>query len=165
MINKIVIHWTAGRYYPSSFEKQFYHYLVDKEGRIYNGIYSPEDNIDCRDNEYAAHTGGGNTGAIGIAMCAMSGFRSSTNVGNFPITPIQFEACMEYCAYLCKKYKLDINPQTVMTHYEFGQNHPKSTSFGKIDIIYLPPYSWVAKNDIGSFIRSKVRWYYAKLRG
>lgn len=46
-----------------------------------------------------------------------------------------------------------------MTHYEFGQNNPKTTSFGKIDIVYLPPYPWIAKKDIGSFIRSKIRWY------
>ena len=165
MINKIIIHWTAGRYYPSSFEKQFYHYLVDKEGKIYKGIYLPEDNLNCSDGRYAAHTGGGNTGSIGVAMCAMSGFKSQENLGKFPITPIQFESCMELCASLCLKYKLEIKPETVMTHYEFGQKNPNTTSFGKIDIIHIPPYKWVSKKDVGSFIRSKIRWYYSKLRG
>ena len=80
----------------------------------------------------------------------------------FPITPIQFESCMNFCSELCNKYKLQIGPDTVMTHYEFGKNHPKTTSAGKIDIIYLPPYNWVAKEDIGSFIRSKIRWYKEK---
>lgn len=162
MIKRIILHWTAGRYYPTQFEKQYYHYLIDKDGRIYNGIYSPEDNLNCSDGKYAAHTGGGNTGSIGVAMCAMSGFKSNDNVGAFPITPVQFESCMKFCSDLCKKYSLEINPQSVMTHYEFGQKNPKTSSYGKIDIIYIPPYPWVAKKDAGSFIRSKIRWYREK---
>lgn len=159
MIKRIILHWTAGRYYPTQFEKQYYHYLIDKDGKIYDGLYTPEDNLNCNDGQYAAHTGGGNTGSIGVAMCGMYGFKSSQDVGQFPISPIQFESCMEFCSQLCRKYSLDINPGTVMTHYEFGKNNPKTTSAGKIDIIYLPPYSWVSKDDVGSFIRSKVRWY------
>ena len=50
-----------------------------------------------------------------------------------------------------------------MTHYEFGLKNPKTTSAGKIDIIYLPPYPWVSKDEVGSFIRSKIKWY--KLKG
>lgn len=161
-MKRIILHWTAGRYYPTQFEKQYYHYLIDKDGRIYQGIYTPEDNLNCSDGKYAAHTGGGNTGSIGVSMCSMFGFKSVNNVGDFPITPIQFESCMEFCSDLCDKYNIAISPETVMTHYEFGQNNPKTTSFGKIDIIYLPPYPWVAKNDIGSFIRSKIRWYKEK---
>ncbi len=162
-MKRIVLHWTAGRNYPSSFEKQFYHYLIDKDGNVFEGNYSPEDNLDCSDSKYAAHTGGGNTGSIGVAMCAMSGFKSAKEVGVFPITLVQFEACMKFCASLCKKYNIPINENTVMTHYEFGQKNPKTSSFGKIDITYIPPYSWVGKNDVGSFIRSKIRWYYLKI--
>lgn len=61
-----------------------------------------------------------------------------------------------------KKYDLDITPQTVMTHYEFGLKNPKTSSAGKIDIIYLPPYPWVSKDEVGSFIRSKIKWYKSK---
>lgn len=161
-MKKIILHWTAGRYYPTEFEKQFYHYLIDKEGKIYCGIYPPESNLNCNDGEYAAHTGGGNTGAIGVAMCSMYGFKSKNNVGKYPITPVQFESCMDFCAQLCKKYSIQITQDNVMTHYEFGQKNPQTSSKGKIDIIYLPPYSWVGTNDIGKFIRSKIRWYYNK---
>lgn len=120
-------------------------FLIDKDGRIYNGIHKPEDNLNCSDGNYAAHTGGGNTGSIGVALCSMSGFKSRDNVGKFPISPIQFESCMKFCSELCKRYSIEITPQNVMTHYEFGQNNPKTTSFGKIDIVYLPPYPWIAK--------------------
>lgn len=163
MAKRIIIHWSAGRYYPSEFEKQYYHYLVDVEGKIYNGKFLPEDNNNCNDGKYAAHTGGGNTGSIGLCMCAMYGFKYQKDTGKFPISKVQFEACMEFGAILCKKYAIPIDKEHVLTHYEFGQAHPETSSFGKIDIIYLPPYPWVNKNDIGNFIRSKIRWYREKL--
>lgn len=162
-MKKIIIHWTAGRYYPTDYEKEHYHFLIDKDGIIHNGKFRPEDNEICRVGKYAAHTGGGNTGAIGVALCAMAGFINKSSVGNYPILKKQFEKTMEFCAKLVKKYNLEVTPQSVLTHYEFGIKNPKTTSAGKIDIIYLPPYSWVEKNEVGSFIRSKVKWY--KLKG
>lgn len=163
MVKRIVIHWSAGRSYPTSFEKNYYHYLIDAEGKIYNGKYSPEDNDNCNDGYYAAHTGGGNTGSIGVCFCGMYGFKSASYCGDYPITKVQFESGMKFIAQLCKKYNLKINKDTVFTHYEFGQLNPKTTSYGKIDIVFIPPYSWVGKNDVGSFIRSKVQWYREKL--
>lgn len=158
-MKKIIIHWSAGAYYPNAHEKLCYHFLTDKDGKVHEGKFKPEDNLVCTKGTYAAHTGGGNTGAIGVAMCAMAGFKNRSNVGNFPITPKQFEATMKLCADLCKKYNIQITPQNVMTHYEFGISHPQTTSAGKIDIIYLPPYEWVCQKDIGSFIRTKIKWY------
>lgn len=161
-MKRIIIHWTAGTYYPSEFERKFYHFLVDKNGKIYNGVFKPEDNEVCKIGKYAAHTGGGNTGSIGVAMCAMAEFKNSKNVGKYPISKIQFESTMDLCAKLAKKYDIQISPQTVMTHYEFGLKNPKTTSAGKIDIVYLPPYQWVAKEDVGKFIRTKIKWYLNK---
>ena len=162
MPKRIIIHWTAGRYYPTVFEKEYYHFLIDKDGKIYEGNYKPEDNLNCNDGKYAKHTGGGNTGAIGIAMCAMAGYKSPQETGMFPITKIQFEKCMDFCAELCERYTISIHKENVMTHYEFGKSHPKTSSFGKIDIVYLPPYPFIGRDDIGQFIRSKIRWYKIK---
>ncbi len=159
MAKRIILHWSAGRYFPSSFEKNYYHYLVDVEGNIYQGFYTPEDNDNCQDGKYAMHTGGGNTGSIGVCMCGMYGFKSQDNPGVYPISKIQFEACMKFCAQLCDKHNIEVTTKTVMTHYEFGVSNPKTSSAGKIDIIWLPPYPWVARKDVGSFIRSKIRWY------
>ncbi len=161
-MKRIIIHWSAGVYYPTEFEKKHYHFLIDKDGNVHNGKFKPEDNAFCKVGEYAAHTGGGNTGSIGVAFCAMAGFKNKNSVGNYPILKKQFESAMEFCAKLCKKYKIDVTVQTVMTHYEFGVKNPKTTSAGKIDIIYLPPYPWVAQEEIGSFIRSKIKWYMLK---
>jgi N-acetyl-anhydromuramyl-L-alanine amidase AmpD len=163
MVKRIILHWSAGRYYPGDFEKQYYHYLVDVDGKIHKGNFKPEDNDNCSDGKYAPHTGGGNTGSIGVCLCGMYGFKSKTSVGNFPIGKTQFEACMKFCAELCEQYKIAVSSNTVLTHYEFGVSHPQTTSYGKIDITYLPPYSWVEKNDVGSFIRTKVRWYKERL--
>lgn len=163
-MKRIIIHWTAGTYYPTEYEKEHYHYLVDKDGKIHNGKFRPEDNEICKQGKYAAHTGGGNTGSIGVSICAMAGFKNKLNIGKFPILKKQFENTMAFCADLAIKYKLEVSPQTVMTHYEFGLKNPKTTSAGKIDITYLPPYNWVNKEEIGSFIRSKIKWYIQKKR-
>lgn len=158
-MKRIIIHWTAGGNTANATDKQHYHYIVNGDGKIVNGIYKPEDNLNCNDGRYAQHTGGGNTGSIGVSMAGMCGFTSSQNVGKYPLTKIQCERTFKLIAELCKKYNIDINPLTVMTHYEFGKRNPKTTSFGKIDIVFLPPYPTVAKDKIGDFIRGKALWY------
>ncbi len=164
-MKRIIIHWTAGGYYPTALEKTCYHFLVDKDGNIHEGIFKPENNLRCISGFYAAHTGGGNTGSVGVAMCAMAGFKSRKSLGNYPITKKQFEACMELCAKLSIKYDIPVNPNTIMTHYEFGLKHPSTSSAGKIDIIFIPPYPWVDRLDAGKFIRAKIKWYKEKIQG
>lgn len=162
-MNKIIIHWTAGAYTPNSTDLRHYHYLIDKNGRINCGIFRPEDNENCNDGKYAQHTGGGNTGAIGVALCGMYGFSSATKLGCYPLTKIQCEALFSLVAKLSKKYKIKIDNNHIMTHYEFGLKNPKTTSAGKIDIICLPPYPQIKQQKIGDFIRSKVLWYSTKI--
>lgn len=158
-MKRLIIHWTGGSYTPNARDLECYHFLVDDTGKVHKGKFRPEANLNCQKGKYAAHTGGGNTGSIGVSMCGMYGFKNKTCTGNYPITARQFEAVMKLCAELTIKYSIEITPQTVMTHYEFGEKHPDTTSAGKIDITYIPPYSWVDKNDAGSFIRSKIKWY------
>jgi len=159
MLDRIIIHWSAGQNLPNAVDRNNYHYLVDGEGNILSGKYKPEDNINCKDGKYAEHTGGGNTGSIGISMCGMLGFKDKNHVGRFPLTEKQCESAFKSIAKLCKDYGIPVTPQTVMTHKEFGDAHPKTSSHGKIDICYLPPYPEVTANDIGEFIRNKVKWY------
>lgn len=171
-MNKIVIHWTAGTTQPNNVDFQHYHYLINGDGLKVEGKYKPEDNENCNDGKYAAHTGGGNTGAIGVALCGMLGYVSKKNVGKYPIRQVQCEATFKLVAELCKKYRIAISPDTVMTHYEFGRKHPKTSSAGKIDITWLP-YSedeikkvtksnTVTADSYGAFIRNKVLWYFLK---
>lgn len=154
---RIVLHWTAGGQKPNAHDRQCYHYLIDVNGFITNGVYPPEANLDCSDGCYAAHTGGGNTGAIGVALCGMVNFSYPSKHTPFPISSLQLETAFSFVAKLCRKYGLEVNPETVLTHYEFGLKHPETSSRGKIDIIYLPPYPEIHKYEVGNFIRDKVK--------
>lgn len=163
-MNKIILHWTAGTNQPCSTDYEHYHYIINKDGVILKGKFAPEDNLNCNDGKYAQHCGGGNTGAIGVSMCGMY-VPKGVNIKETksPLTRIQCEATFKLVAELCKKYNIKITPQTVLTHYEFGQAHPKTSSYGKIDIVYLHPFPEIDKKNMGDFIRSKIRWYFNKL--
>jgi len=169
-MKRIIIHWTAGTYRPNSVELEHYHYLIDFEKDKYEkasvrkGKCRPEDNLNCTDgSRYAAHTGGGNTGSIGVAVCAMLGYQGIKQIGNYPIKPVQMEVCYELCARLCIKYNIPISKETIMTHYEFGKKNPYTTSRGKQDIVYLASNPSLPAGKIGDFIRNKIKWYYEKL--
>lgn len=164
-MKRIIIHWTAGTNQPNNVDKEHYHYLIDKDGNVTQGKFPVSANTVCRNDAkgkpmYAAHTGGGNTGSIGVSMCGMfAPAKSDLRQTKFPLTRKQCEACFKLCADLAKKYGIPITAQNIMTHYEFGKTHPNTSSAGKIDIIYLPPYPEQTADKIGDFIRNKIRWY------
>lgn len=154
------IHWTVGRYNQTFND---YHYCItydekNKVARVVKGKYKPEDNDNTSDGKYAPHCYMANTGNIGIGICAMYGYKSNKNLGNYPITREQIELTFELCAELCVKYNIDV--ANFLTHYERDRQLSKPT--GKIDIIYLPPFPDVKQNEVGGFIRNKIRWYLAK---
>ena len=154
-LSKITIHWTAGTNKPNAHEKECYHFLVDDKGKIIKGNHKPEDNLDCSSN-YAPHTGGGNTGNIGVAMCGMLDSR-------YPLTPPQVEATCKLVAELSKKYNIPINSKNVLTHAEFGNQFPSSTSYGKIDKNAIPCKCWYGVSKVGTELRKKIVWYRQRL--
>ena len=158
-MKRIIIHWTGGTYAPNSSDLLHYHFVVGGSGKVHNGKFTPKDNENCNDGRYAQHCGGGNTGSIGISMACMFGFKDHKNVGNYPMTKIQFEACMKKVAQLCSQYKIEIASDTVLTHYELGLKQTKTTSYGKPDIIFIPPYPNIKTSFVGNFIRNKIRCY------
>ena len=168
-MKRIIIHWTAGRLQPNATDYQHYHYLINGDGVVINGKFPVSANEKCKTDArnnalYAAHCGGGNTGSIGIAMCGMytpprCDFRNSPD----KLTKVQVERCFKLIAELSKQYNIPIEHNTVMTHYEFGLSHPKTSSAGKIDIVYLPPYPELKSSEIGDFIRNKAKWYFNKI--
>ena len=151
-LNRITIHWTGGVYIPNQVDKNAYHFLIDGEGKVVKGTHKPEDNINCKDGNYAPHTGGGNTGNIGIAVCGMYS-------KDYPIKRIQIEAACKLAAELCNKYGIRITNKNVVTHAEFGKQHPHTTSNGKIDIVNLPCVAVYGVDNVGNWIRNKVQWY------
>lgn len=112
--------------------------------------------MNCKDGNYAKHTGGRNTGNIGIAICAMYS-------KDYPIKKIQIEAACKLAAELCEKYGIRITNKNVLTHAEVGKMLPHSTSAGKIDIINLPCMAVYGIENVGNWIRRTTAWYKSKL--
>lgn len=160
-LDKICIHWSVGQYTPNVDDLSHYHFLVDDKGSIHNGDRPPESNLaaSVKSGTYQAHCGGGNTDCIGVSMASMLGYQGRSNVGKFPITSTQFESCCKFVAELCHKYSIVVTEDTIFTHYEFGIKHPTTSSAGKIDISFLPPHPELGCNEIGNFIRAKVKYY------
>lgn len=164
-MDRIIIHWSAGSYNINAAVLNSYHYAVTTNGGVIPCNHRPEDNENCKDNNYAPHVGGGNTGSIGVCMLGMYvPPKTPVQKTKYPLTKAQCERCFKLCAELCKKYNIPITPDTVMSHYEFGMKHPKTSSRGKIDIIYLPPYPNIKANDVGAFMRQKIKWYLGGLK-
>ena len=156
MFKSIILHWTAGNYFPNNIDLLHYHFLIDGEGVVHKGKYKPVDNINCTDGKYAAHCGGGNTGRIGIAICCRKD-------NNTPPTKKQIEAMCKVAAECCLEYGVKI--QNIETHAEFGQKNPKTSSFGKIDINSIPYAKVSGIKECGNYLRNKALWYYTKLKG
>ena len=161
-LSKICLHWSAGASYPCDADTKAYHFLVDKDGKAYKGFFKPEDNLVCKPNQYAMHCGGGNTGCIGISALGMAGFNLKDKKTDYPITKVQVEAFCKLAAEQCIKYGIKVSEETVFTHWEFGQKHPKTTSFGKIDFTYLPFLPDMEPSETVVYLRNKISWYIAQ---
>lgn len=157
-MKRIIIHWTGGTFKPNKTDLTHYHYLIDGSGELKTGYYKPEDNENCKDGKYARHCGGGNTGSIGIALCGMFEYKNREDCGSYLINRFQCEKLFSTVADLCKKYNIKITPETVLTHYEFNKKHEIKT--GKPDITFLPPFPLINSENVGDFIRGKIKWYY-----
>ena len=163
LANKITIHHTAGNYQANATDKKAYHYLIDDKGKVTKGIYSIADNMNCQDGKYAAHCGGNNTKNIGVAFCGNLAFSERDLKSHTPLTRAQLEAGFKLLAELAIKYENPVKSQGIFTHYEYDQKKKKPE--GKIDLIYLPPFPNVKRDEIGDFIRGKVCWYISHFDG
>lgn len=168
-LKRICIHWTAGTYQATDFDRQFYHYLVESDGKVLPGKFKPEANIPpLKNGMYAAHCGGGNSYCIGVAICGMADLKWVTGKGyqvqKYPLLEKQCERAWQLTAELCKKYGIPVDRDHVFTHYNFGKLHPQSDSAGKIDIAYLPYKPDMKPAEIQDYILGKVTWYLEKLK-
>ncbi len=137
-LSRIIMHWTAGADGVNDLERNHYHVIVDRLGKVFMGALKPEANESCRDGRYAAHTRALNTGSIGVAMDAMAGAKESPfDPGKYPITKAQVTAFTSVIADLCETYKIPVTRQTVLTHAEV-QPTLKIRQRNKWDITWLP---------------------------
>ena len=143
---RIVLHWTGGGYLANYADRKAYHFVIEGSGRIVEGRHAPEDNLNCNDKYYAAHVEGGNTGSIGIAIACRKDLATQPKRK-------QVEAMCKLAAELCKKYGMEINSTTVVTHCEID---PKN----KIDINNIPCMALYGAKNVADELRKKVKCYY-----
>jgi N-acetyl-anhydromuramyl-L-alanine amidase AmpD len=156
-LKRIVIHWSAGSHKVSSIDKEHYHYIVDGEGKVHKGDHSVQDNLSTSDGIYAAHTRGANAGAIGVAMAGMMDAQGPGKLGKYPLTKVQWDACMALVKKLAKEHGIPVTRSTVLTHAEVeGTLGIKQA--GKIDIAFGVPGHPELKSAraCGDFIRASV---------
>jgi len=157
-MNKVIIHWTAGSWTVSEFDKQHYHRLYDGSGKIFNGKFSIRDNQNVRDGTYAAHTLHCNLDSIGVSMACMANAKENPfNPGKYPMTLKQFETMVKDVAKLCKDYKIPVTPRTVLTHAEV-QETLGIQQRGKWDItrIAFKP-NLIGAKACGDYIRAQIK--------
>lgn len=118
-MDRIVCHWTAGAHKASSHDLNYYHILIENDGRLVRGVYSIKDNVETSDGRYAAHTKNLNTSSIGISLCCMAGaVESPFNAGQYPMTSTQWDVLSTVVAELCGEYDIVVEPETVLSHAE-----------------------------------------------
>lgn len=118
-MKRIINHWTAGTYKVTAADRSHYHFIIDGDANVIEGNYSVVSNENTRDGEYAAHTQGANTGAIGVSVCGMAGATENPlEFGRYPIKKEQWDALVALNASLCRQYSIPVTPQTVLSHAE-----------------------------------------------
>lgn len=116
---RIVVHWTAGGSVPSAHDLQFYHLLIDSLGKLHRGDHAISDNDKTGDDDYAAHTRGCNTRAIGVSLCGMAGaVQHPFKPGPFPLTRAQWNTALIAIADLCHHYGIAPTPEDLLMHCE-----------------------------------------------
>jgi len=116
---RIIAHWTAGAHKASEHDRQYYHLLIEGDGKLIRGIYSIADNVSTSDGRYAAHCKNCNTGSIGVSLCCMAGaIESPFNAGQYPMTSTQWDVLSTVLAELCDEYDIPAEPETVLSHAE-----------------------------------------------
>lgn len=134
----IVFHWSAGPHKVTEQDKEHYHIIVAGDGTLVKGDHDISDNVNTRDDDYAAHTRHFNTNTIGVSMaCMMDARESPFYAGPFPMTERQWDMLAKVIADLCRFYKIPVTPQTVLSHAEV-QPTLGIVQRGKWDVARLP---------------------------
>lgn len=118
-MKRIICHWSAGAYKASRIDREHYHIIIEADGNLVRGDHSIDDNLNTSDDDYAAHTRGCNTGSIGVSLACMAGATENPfSAGHFPMTKQQWDTMTSVCAELCRRYDIDPEPTTLLSHAE-----------------------------------------------
>lgn len=154
---RIICHWTAGAYKASDLDRKHYHFLVEDDGNIVQGLHNIADNDSARDGKYAAHTLRCNTRSIGLSACCMNG-ATRANPGRFPLKEGQWRRMAALAAELCEHYDIPVTPTTVLGHFEVQENLGIMQR-GKWDPGFLPWDPSASQAEVGRRFRNLVLTY------
>lgn len=157
-MKRIILHWTGGTHSVSDLDRQHYHFIIDGEGNVHDGIHPVRANEDTSDGDYAAHTRHCNTGSIGVAVAAMHRAKEHPfTPGKYPITDAQVDALALVCSQLCRAFHIPVTRTTVLTHAEV-QPTLGIVQRGKWDITWLPGMQGVeAPVAVGDRLRGLIK--------
>jgi hypothetical protein len=152
-MDRIIVHWTAGRHQANAGDRQHYHVLIEGDGAIIRGVPISANAAPLKPG-YAAHTRNCNSGSIGVALCGMIGAQERPFVpGAEPITQTQWDKLPLVLGDLCRFYKIPVTPRTVLSHAEV-QDALGITQAGKWDVARLPfDLGTIGATDIGNEFR------------
>jgi hypothetical protein len=166
-VQRIVLHWSAGRYTPSEYDRRHYHCLIDGDGHPVRGRFEA--------GESAISTRNLNTGTYAISIAAMVGAREGGPYGECPMTSLQYERAAQAAAEVVAAYNLALTPRTVLSHeevtYVYGPladppGPERLRQRGRWDVSQLPwEYPHRPKPEVWQLFRDKVAWYLKTYHG
>jgi hypothetical protein len=150
-----VLHWTGGRHLANSVDRAAYNVLVEltHEGpRLIEGTHGLVANLrlPLASGAYAMHTGGANSGRIGLAFCG-------EGHPDHRLTEAQVLAGLDFAAACCLEWGLNpLDPKRLCSHFEMwtihgirgAQNHVKP------DIRRLPWLPHLSEAETGGWLRA-----------
>jgi peptidoglycan hydrolase-like protein with peptidoglycan-binding domain len=155
-MKRVICHWSEGNYKANSTDLEHYHILIEGDGTVRGGDHSIADNVSTSDGDYAAHTRGANTGAIGVACCCMVGCNEKPfKPGAQPLKKTQWEVMVQVVAELCQFYNIPVTPETVLGHGEV-QGTLGIKQLGKWDPMVWPWDTSKTRAQVGAALREQV---------
>lgn len=123
-MDRVIVHWTAGRHQASVDDRRHYHILWEADGTAVRGIPTIDKNdASGAKTGYAAHTLNCNTGSVGVSMCCMAqAVESPFSPGPAPMTQAQWDEMCRGVAQICRHYGIPVTDRTVLTHAEVQGN-------------------------------------------
>lgn len=154
---RVILHWTAGGARASQLDRKHYHFLVEQDGTVVQGIHGVDANDRPRKGRYAAHTLNRNTRSVGVALCGMAGARERPfRAGKAPFTKSQLNVLMRLVAQICDHYGIPVTRKTVLGHGEV-QDLLGVQQRQKWDPMVLPWNPHLKPREVGDRMRSMVR--------
>jgi hypothetical protein len=156
-----VLHWSGGRHLSNAVDRRAYNALVEWRGaegaRIIEGDHGLTSNLRLPlvSGRYAQHTGGFNSGRIGLAFCG------EFNAEN-GLVEAQVLAGLRFVAECCLEW--DLNPMradTLCSHFEAWTIHGVrgTQNHVKPDIRRLRFRPTLTESQVGEWIRDTAAGY------